>query len=286
VTPDTPPPYLRPDITDDERRQIQSVLGPVTDESVLRAVRDGRGREFQRLEFVGDSVLDVTLTAHQWVEPDCSDCAGAETLPDASDRALAEAATAVGLGSWLEWQASPERIADLVETCVAACWRSGGWVQASVFVSHVVHPVGASTVDALEQGTMAGLPGRAARRVGSAMLELAAAWGVYQSLPDADEGMLSTRRATLHRASAVAAFARGSQGAAVVGDARGDEVAVLSRVEDALAAVMASSGGDECLRVASLFVPAPTAERSGWLPACLTIVSTPTTMCIRQSWAP
>jgi dsRNA-specific ribonuclease len=263
VTSDTPPPYLRPDITDDERNLIESVLGPVTDESVLRAVRDGRGREFQRLEFVGDSVLDVILTAHQWIERDCAACAGADALPDASDHALAAAASEVGLGSWLEWQASPERIADLVETCVAACWLSGRWAQASTFVSHVVHPVGDATVAALERGATAGSPGRAARRVGSAMLELAAAWGVYLSLPDADEGTLSTRRATLHRASAVAAIARGSQGAVLIGDVRGDDVTVLSQVEDALAVVMASSGADECLRVASLFVPAPTGEWSG-----------------------
>ena len=263
VTPDTPPPYLRPDITDDERSQIESVLGPMSDEQVLRAVRDGRGREFQRLEFVGDSVLDVILTAHQWIESGCAACSGAETLPDASDRALAAAASDAGLGSWLEWHASPERIADLVETCVAACWLSGRWRQTSLFVSHVVHPIGASTVDALEQGSTAGLPGRAARRVGSAMLELAAAWGVYLSLPSADEGTLSTMRATLHRASAVAAVARRSQGAALIGDVRGDDVTVLSHVEDALAAVMTASGADECLRIASLFVPAPTVEGSG-----------------------
>jgi dsRNA-specific ribonuclease len=263
MTPDTPPPYLRPEITEDERRQIETVIGPVTDESVLRAVRDGRGREFQRLEFVGDSVLDVILTAHQWIERDCAACAGEETLPDASDRALAASASAVGLGSWLEWRASPERIADLVETCVAACWLSGRWVQASTFVNDVVHPVGAPTVSTLQNGSALGLPGRAARRVGSAVLELAAACGVYLSLPDVDEGTLSTMRATLHRASAVAVIARGSVGALLLGQVRGDDVTVLSQVEDALAAVMTMSGADECLRTASEFVPAPTLEGSG-----------------------
>ena len=261
MTPDTPPPYLRADITEEERRQIETVIGPVPDELALRAVRDGRGREFQRLEFVGDSVLDVILTTHQWIEPDCSACA--HEAPDASDHALAAAASAVGLGAWLEWQASPERIADLVETCVAACWLSGRWVQASTFVSYVVHPVGPATVGTLRNGSAVGLPGRAARRVGSAVLELAAAFGVYLSLPDVDEGTLSTRRATLHRASAVAVIARGPVGASLIGEVRGDDVTVLSQVEDALSAIMASSGADECLRAANEFVPAPTLEGSG-----------------------
>ena len=69
--PDTPPPYLRPSITERERAEIEATLGPITDHVALLAVRDGRGKQFQRLEFLGDSVLDVVLTVHRWAEPGC-----------------------------------------------------------------------------------------------------------------------------------------------------------------------------------------------------------------------
>lgn len=234
-----------------ERTAIEAVLGPITDDDAMRAVRDGRGRSFQRLEFLGDSVLDVILTVHRWAEPICVSCTPHDAAEAASDLHLAHAASRAGLGRWLEWRASDERIADLVETCVAACWVSGRWNQSAGFVSQVVHPVGQATVRALTVGDARCEPGRAARRVGSALLELAAADGVVRAFPGADEGELSTRRATLHRATAITAIARAADPAL-----RGDPDQVLSTVEDGVAAVLRADGADAALLRAGRFVPA------------------------------
>jgi hypothetical protein len=248
--PDTPPPSLRPSITERERAEIESTLGPVSDPVALRAVRDGRGKQFQRLELLGDSVLDVVLTVHRWAEPGCPSCDDREAATVVSDLRLAEAAVRAGLGAWLEWRASDERIADLVETCVAACWLSGRWPQTVLFVDRVVHPVGGATRDALVSGDSSLRAGRSGRRVGSALLELAAADGLVQRFPDADEGELSKRRAAVHRATAIAAIAATRPSAP-----RGDPDMVLSQVEDEVADVLADRGADQALTFAAEFVP-------------------------------
>lgn len=251
--PDTPPPFLRPVVSERERGQIEEALGVIGDESLLRAVRDGRGREFQRLEFLGDSVLDLVLTTHSWVEGECPRCQRHETVPEASDRHLAQAARAAGLGQWLEWRASDDRIADLVETCVAASWLSGAWPQAVAFIDSVVHPIGPRTLQALTTGAPAD-PGRAARRVGSAILELAAGHAVFVAYPNADEGTLSTSRATLHQAPAIAARARQMREFNGTTFHSGDDDTVLSQVEDALATIVGRTGADAGLVAAQKFV--------------------------------
>lgn len=256
MKPQTPPPFLRPDIDARDRNAIEQMLGPLPDERLLRAVRDGRGREFQRLEFLGDSVLDVVLAVHRWVEPECPACRANGHHDEASDRYLGEAAQRAGVGDWLEWHASAERVADLVETCVAACWLSDRWQQVVPFVSAVVHPLHESTSRALSSG-LAGEPGRAARRVGSAVLELAAGHAVFGALPEADEGVLSTARADLHQASAVARRASAPDAVAGVRFQPGDDDMMLSQVEDLVASVLGSSGADAALTVAEPFVSTP-----------------------------
>jgi hypothetical protein len=154
------------------------------------------------------------------------------------------------VGGWLEWEASDHRVADLIETCVAACRASGGWPQAGGFVDRVVHPVGAVTERALTVGLSGAPGGRAARRVGSACLELAAAELVAEAWPEADEGELSTRRAHLHRQGRVAEVAR-----RLHPQWRGDDETMLSRVEDTVADELATSGADAALTVAGDFVP-------------------------------
>lgn len=248
--PSTPPPQMRSSITEAERAQIFEVLGHIPDEPTLLAVRDGRGKQFQRLEFLGDSVLDVMLAVHQWCEPQCAHCRVPGAVIDSSDRHLAEVAVQTGLGAWLEWAASDERLADLVETCVAASWLSGRWPQALAFAARVVHPMGADTSVALMSGTAGLDAGRAGRRVGSAFLELAAGHTLITTFPEADEGELSVRRAEIHRASAVAAVAR-SRDASL----RGDPETLLSLVEDRVADALAAQGADQALTVAQQFVP-------------------------------
>ena len=253
MPPETPPPFLRPDITERERRQIETMLGPIPDLALLLPVRDGRGRQFQRMEFLGDSVLDVVLNVHRWVEPTCVACVERPHTPEASDHHLAEVARRAGLGEWLEWHASHERTADLVETCVAACWLSGRWPQTVQFVNAVVHPVTDRTLEALVSG-VSGDPGRAARRVGSAVLELESGSLVYRAMPEADEGVLSESRARRHEATAIAKRAR------ELGEVAGhrfesrDNDMVLSQVEDLVAAALAGSGADASMQLAAQFV--------------------------------
>ncbi|MFL6286973.1 MAG: hypothetical protein ACJ73L_01085 [Actinomycetes bacterium] len=253
MPPETPPPFLRPDVTEHERRQIESMLGPIPDLALLRPVRDGRGREFQRMEFLGDSVLDVVLTVHRWIEPACVTCVQRPHTPDASDHHLAAVAARAGLGKWLEWHASHERTADLVETCVAACWLTGRWPQTLQFVNAVVHPLGERTLEALVSG-VSGDPGRAARRVGSAVLELESGCLVYRSMPDVDEGVLSESRALRHEATAIAKRARH------LGEVAGhrfesrDNDTVLSQVEDLVSATLGASGADAGMQLAARFV--------------------------------
>lgn len=202
------------------------------------------------MEFLGDSVLDVILAVHVWAEPRCPACAQQEAAAAASDVHLAAAARRAGLGAWLEWRASDERIADLVETCIAACWLSGRWAQAARFTEQVVHSIGEATVRALDGGAVGLESGRVGRRAGSALLELAAGDAVVHTFADADEGELSTRRATIHRATAIAVIAK-ERGLVHSGDPE----MMLSAVEDQVAAALASDGADAALLVARHFVP-------------------------------
>jgi dsRNA-specific ribonuclease len=251
--PSAPPASLRPTVTAEERTLVEQVVGPVADDVLLRAVRDARGRTFQRLEFLGDSVLDLLLAIHVAVEPDCPACLASPRRGDPSrlvtDRRLAERARAHGMGDWLEWEASDDRMADLVETAVAAAWLSGGWGQAVPVVRAVVHPVGPEAARVLDLGGAAAAPATAAveRRLGASVLELAAAVDAYRRLPDADEGALSQHRAQRHRAPRVAAYAART-GLAPAG---GDPDVVSDRVERWLARELLEHGADAALATAS-----------------------------------
>ena len=245
VRPSAPPAGWRVDVTPEERRAIEAVTGPVAGLDLLRAVRDGRGRAFQRLEFLGDSVLDLVLAVHTAAEPDCPGCAVAHHRGDPSrlvtDHRLAEQARACGVGEWLEWDSSDDRLADLVETCVAVSWRSGGWAQAAAVVDVLVHPLGDVVSRVLVSGlTDLSTSTASERRLGASLLELAAALTVSDGWPDADEGELSQRRASIHRAERVAAHAARHRLVPPGGDAD----AVSDRVEQWLARRLVRAGAD------------------------------------------
>ena len=244
--PTEPPARTRLEVTSAERDAITAVLGPMP-ASLLAPIRDARGQRFQRLEFLGDSVLDLVVVVHLLVEPRCRACTGLDGNIGrlVTDHALAERAEAAGLGAWLEWQASPERRADLVEACVAACWLAGGWPQAADLIDLVVHPLGAGVTAILTTGeggaVSAGNP-RTQRRAGAAVLELAASRRVFDELPTADEGALSHRRAQLHRAARVADYARRHH------LSRGGPDSVASDVvESQLATTLLRDGADAAL---------------------------------------
>jgi dsRNA-specific ribonuclease len=236
-----PPPTLRATLDAHERRLIQAVVGPA-DDQLIRPLRDARGREFQRLEFLGDSVLDLVLAVHACVEPSCAACRRVDghVTRLVTDVQLGRQARSHGLGEWLEWQASDERLADLVEACVAVAFLAGSWSRAVACIDPVVHPLGPETMRTLDGG-WAGTGARTpVRGIGSALLELAAAQAVFERHPDADEGELSGRRAALHQTSRVAHRARQRR----LVDGHGADAAVSDRVEVLLAERLLSAGAD------------------------------------------
>lgn len=243
---DEPPPHLRSEVNENERAAIAAAVGPLAPE-LLRPIRDGRGQQFQRLEFLGDSVMDLALAVHALIEPACSNClsVAGDVGRLVTDHALASQATAGGFGGWLEWQASPERLADLVEAAAAAAWLQGGWSQAFEVINGVVHPLSPLTLKALATGGLAadqGSTSKALRRVGASLLELAASQLVYRAAADADEGELSRRRAELHRATRIAEYARDHH----VGTGKDDSV-LSDAVEELLAQRLLSAGADLAL---------------------------------------
>ena len=247
TTPNSPPPRLRPDVSQTERQLIESVTGPLSD-GALRAVRDARGKQFQRLEFLGDSVLDVVMSAHSVVSPDCGACrhVNGNIARLVSDAALTRTAQAHQLGRWLEWNASPERLADLVEACIAAAWVSGGWEQSINTSSNLLHPLGSLGEIFAGRLHMKPVSSKAVRRVGAAFLELAGAAGAFHADPNADEAELSAMRAAVHRADKVAEFVRRSR----VVDGNGESGQVSDRVEALIAGLLWEQGADAAFSLA------------------------------------
>ncbi len=240
-----PPPTLRATLDGPERQLIQAVVGPA-DDDLLRPLRDARGREFQRLEFLGDSVLDLVLAVHACAEPTCPSCRRVDghVTRLVTDVQLGRRARSRGLGDWLEWQASDERLADLVEACVAVAFVAGSWARACACTASLVHPLGPATTRTLEQGWVGPDTPTPVRATGSALLELAAGQTVFVQHPDADEGELSRRRAELHQASRVAHRARRRH----LVDEHGADAGVSDRVEVLLADRLLSAGADAALQ--------------------------------------
>lgn len=182
-----------------QRRAVQSRLGPLRAD-VLEAIRSGRGREFQRLELMGDSVLEVVLHAHSVIAgPGCPLCGGrADRFT--TDAHLTEVGLAIGLGDWLDWNPSERRLADLVEACVGATWVSGRWPQTVTFVAAEVHPLDDGEQRRLLHGGAQlhpEAPARAREILGAAILEAAASTAAYQRHPESDVGELSRIKARM-----------------------------------------------------------------------------------------
>ena len=262
IRPAEPPPYLRTDLTATERAAIVAVVGPL-DDALVHPIRDGRGRVFQRLEFLGDSVLDLVMMVHAVVEPACPRCTsvGGDVAKLVTDQRLAKQAAASGLGSWLEWEPSHERLADLVEACAASAWLAGRWPQVTTFAAAFVHPLGPAVAAALasspEHDSSSAPRIKVERRMGASLFELAAGYRLFTDHPDVDEGELSRLRALNHRATRIAAFARHHHlFAEAAADHPGsplttpDDSVVSDQVEAMLAERLLQHGADAALATA------------------------------------
>ncbi len=182
-----------------QRRAIADRLGPL-DAEAMEAIRTGRGRTFQRLELIGDSILELVLHAHSvLVGPGCPYCAG-RADHFTTDAHLGELAVQIELGDWLDWNPSRHRLADLVEACAGATWVTGHWAQVVTWVAREVHPLPQDEQRRLLHGgaqVHPEAPARAREILGAAILEAAASTSAYRRHPDADEGGLSTVKARM-----------------------------------------------------------------------------------------
>ncbi len=149
---------------------------------------DPRGLRFQRLEWLGDSVLDALLSLHVRGGSTCAPDEDYSAL--CSDAALGRRAAQVGLDDVLDWTPGPQRLADAVEALVGAAWLVAPDA-AAVCASVLVHE-GLATGPVPAQQDI-----RRDARLGAAVLEAASAIGLFsrEDLQAVDEGELSRRRA-------------------------------------------------------------------------------------------
>ncbi len=193
--------------------EVNRLFGPLTP-LAADAVASGRGRHFQRLELMGDSLLELVLHAHAVAAgPGCPHCGGrADRFT--TDAHLAQVAADHGMGAWLDWRPSAQRLADLVEACAGATWVSGRWPQCVRFVDAWVHPLPHPEPVRLLHGGLQvhpDSPVRGREILGAAILEAAASTAAYSSHPEGDEGTLSRIRARMLSTEHVMSRARDSR---------------------------------------------------------------------------
>ncbi|HVE74182.1 MAG TPA: ribonuclease III domain-containing protein [Mycobacteriales bacterium] len=232
----SPPVALRTSATRADGAGLERICGVTFSLADLPALLDPRGLHFQRLEWLGDSILDALLAQHLRPCPSC--CAGRGLDDLCSDVVLAARAKRAGLPHALDWQPSSGRLADLVEALVGAAWLLGPAAALRV-ASTVVHPgltLDPVTAIPAPSNSCVGLEPDA--RLGSAVLEAAAALLLLRAQPDSDEGRLSTSRNRLLTGSRLVASSR-RQG--LLGSCTG-RAHLLDHVQAAVGLVSATQG--------------------------------------------
>lgn len=234
------------DPTEHERLDdLDDALGLCLSEAALaHCLTDPRGLLFQRLEFVGDSLLDAATVRALLLRERWDDAGLGELAHDrqamVSDRALIRTARHARLPAVRSFRPSPQRLGDRIEACVGAAWADAG-VDGGVSVAHrlVIDPaladeperplhlprrIESDLLAALRDGVeraldhrvgrpgwlVWALDGEAQRRrlaqLGDAVLETAAASALYEAHPYATEGELTDLRQRIQTNHRVAAF--------------------------------------------------------------------------------
>jgi len=257
------------------------------------ALVDPRGHLFQRLEYVGDALLDCVLLQslvriEPWTEGDLSVVSG-EQQALVSDHALGKVAARRGLPDVRAFSASRHRLADRIEAAIGAAWADSGIGAAEEVANHLVVTPGLRHVPLLTglpdaagddryetaarvcghdpvtpawYGAAAG--GGAARRrlavVGNAVLEAAFSTAQYVESPWATEAEMSEERraATSNAALAERAHDLGL----VVGSDPTDRRSVADEVQALVGAATMDGGTRAGLEVAAgvlgrAFAPGP-----------------------------
>ena len=124
-------------------RHLDHALGlELRERAYVEALVDPRGHLFQRLEYVGDAILDsVVLQSlvriEPWSEPDLSLISG-EQQSLVSDHALGKVAARRGLPDVRAFQASRHRLADRIEAAIGAAWADTGIAAAEIVATRLV----------------------------------------------------------------------------------------------------------------------------------------------------
>ncbi len=257
------------------------------------ALVDPRGHLFQRLEYVGDALLDAVLLQslvriEPWSEGDLSVVSG-EQQALVSDHALGRVAARRGLPDVRTFSASNHRLGDRIEAAIGAAWADSGIGAAEEVATHLVVAPGLRDVplragvpeagadDRFETAARvcghepvthawygAAADGGAARRrlavVGDAVLEAAFSTAQYVEAPWATEAEMSEERRASTSNAALAA--RAHDLGLVVGSDPIDRRSVADEVQALVGAVTMDGGTRAGLEVAASvlgrsFAPGP-----------------------------
>jgi dsRNA-specific ribonuclease len=241
-------------VTDRQRSAIAAVIGRGASPEIVHAIRDARGRTFQRLEFLGDPLLELMEGLVDVV------VAAAVPQHDATtDHALSRQARALGAADWLEWSPSDQRLADLVEAVAGAAYLTGGWRAVGALAQRLRGPLPPAVLDLLDAPAdgpqeLTDLPAgttidRAYAALGASVLEASATLAVYDLDPDADEGALSALRRERHVTRRIAAWAR-THGADLGLDPLLDDAPLSDAVEHRLGSLATIHGPAAAIAVA------------------------------------
>lgn len=198
MTSATPPDILRTGSTPEERALLSAQLGVVVPVDDAPALLDPRGARFQRLEWLGDSLLDVLVARVRASDPD-----GPGHAAYTSDEVLGRTVGSSGLPARLDWQPSSGRLADLAEAAIAVGHRAAGFFGARTVAVRLVS-------EALAEPRLPkALTAAQAAEAGSHVMEAAAALLLFTRHADEDEGQLSQRRGRLLDSDRIARGAPG-----------------------------------------------------------------------------
>jgi dsRNA-specific ribonuclease len=257
------------------------------------ALVDPRGHLFQRLEYVGDALLDsVVLSSlvriEPWTEGDLSLVNG-EQQALVSDHALGKVAARRGLPDVRAFSASRHRLGDRIEAAIGAAWADSGLAASEEVANRLVltpglrrvtlrtdvpearaddryetaaRVCGHEPVTAAWDGAAAagGAPRRRLAVVGNAVLEAAFSTAQYVETPWATEAEMSEERRAA-TSNAVLAERAHDLGLVTGGDPT-DRRAIADEVQALVGAATMDGGTPAGLEVASgvlgrSFAPGP-----------------------------
>jgi len=278
---------------------LDAALGvALHDQSYVRALIDPSGHVFQRLEYVGDALLDAVLLQQlvllePWSEPSLAAVNG-EQQALVSDHALGRVAARRGLPEVRTFTVSHQRLADRIEAAIGAAWADSGLDAAEEVASRLVVTPGlvdlprvagipdsvvgddrfelAARVCGHDPVTVAwyaaaahpGPPRRRLAVVGNAVLETACATAQYVEDPLTTEAQMSEERRIATSNAVLAGRAR--ELGLVAPDDFGDRRAVADEVQALVGAVTLDAGTAAGLEVAAsvlgrTYAPGPVPPR-------------------------